>query len=72
MAIQMFTKSIEPLRRLQQTIERFQVELGSDSVDREVIAKISLLEPGEENIVLILSKEEWSIFQGAFKALEGK
>lgn len=67
--IKMETKSIEPLRRLHQTIERFNVELGSEEADREVISKISLLEPGVECVVVILKLEEWEIMKEAFKAL---
>lgn len=60
---------IKPLTRLSDNSERFQVELGDSKEARECISKLSLLEPGVECVVVILSAEEWEIMKEAFKAL---
>lgn len=65
-------QSIKALTRTADNSERFQVGLGDDPKSRECVSKISLIEPGEETVVVLLTKEEWRILEGAFKALEGK
>jgi len=63
-------ETIKSLTRTADNAERFQVGLRDDNESRECVSQISLLEPGVECVVTIMTKEEWNILQGAFEALK--
>lgn len=62
--------TIKALTRTSDNAERFQVGLRDDNQSRECVSKISLLEPGVECTVIILTKQEWEIMKGAFNSLK--